>query len=81
MDEDQIDSVYINFVTPFFVDTESIAKEIVEVNQQERKPIICNLMTDRRQWTGTVRYLEGWRCTVLQFPWDGSPGTCRVDPV
>jgi len=67
MDDDQFDCLYINFVTPFFVDTESIAKEIVAVNQQRKKPIICNLMTDRRQWTGTVKILQdgGVPCFAL----------------
>jgi acetyltransferase len=68
MDEDQIDSLYINFVTPFFVDTESIAKEIVEVNRQGRKPIICNLMTDKRQWAGTMRILLDGGIPCYSFP-------------
>jgi len=58
MDDDNFDCVYVNFVTPFFVDTDSIAKEIVEVNKQQRKPIVCNLMTDKRQWTETVKILQ-----------------------
>jgi acyl-CoA synthetase (NDP forming) len=57
MAEEQIDSLYINFVTPFFVDTDSVAREIVAVNRQGKKPIICNLMTDKRRWTETVRIL------------------------
>lgn len=68
MDEDQIDSLYINFVTPFFVDTESIAKEIAEVNRQKKKPIICNLMTDKRQWTGTLNILKDSGVPSYSFP-------------
>jgi acyl-CoA synthetase (NDP forming) len=68
LDEDQIDSLYINFVTPFFVDTEGIAKEIVEVNRQSRKPIICNLMTDKRQWAGTMRILLDGGVPCYSFP-------------
>ncbi|MFQ5904825.1 MAG: acetate--CoA ligase family protein, partial [Candidatus Binatia bacterium] len=68
MDEDQIDSVYINFVTPFFVDTESIAREIVEVNKEARKPIVCNLMTDKRQWTEVVRILKDGGVPCYSFP-------------
>jgi acetyltransferase len=68
MDEDQVDSVYINFVTPFFVDTESIAREIVAVNEEGRKPIICNLMTDRRQWAETVRILKEGGVPCYSFP-------------
>ena len=68
MDEEQIDSIFVNFVTPFFVDTESIAKEIVEVNEQKRKPIICNLMTDKRQWTDVVRILRDGGVPCYSFP-------------
>jgi acetyltransferase len=58
MDDDGFDCVFINFVTPFFVDNESIAREIVAVNQQRRKPMVCNLMTDKQQWTEVVRILR-----------------------
>jgi acetyltransferase len=68
MDEEQIDSVLINFVTPFFVDTESIAREIAAVSRQKRKPIVCNLMTDRRQWTGVVEILEDGGVPSYSFP-------------
>jgi acyl-CoA synthetase (NDP forming) len=68
MDEEQIDSIFINFVTPFFVDTDSIAKEIVEVNQAGRKPIICNLMTDKRQWTETFRIMRAGGIPCYSFP-------------
>ena len=39
MNESNIDSVFINFVTPFFVDTDSISKEIIDVNKSYKKPI------------------------------------------
>jgi len=68
MEEDQIDNLYINFVTPFFVDTESIAREIVEVNKQAKKPIICNLMTDKRQWAETLRILREGGVPCYNFP-------------
>ena len=68
MDEDQIDSILINFVTPFFVDTESIAREIAEVNKEKKKPIVCNLMTDRRQWSGVVKILRDGGVPSYSFP-------------
>ena len=54
MDDDAFDCVFVNFVTPFFVDNESIAREIVAVSEQQRKPMVCNLMTDRQQWSEVV---------------------------
>jgi len=68
MDDDNFDCVYVNFVTPFFVDTDSIAKEIVEVNKQQRKPIVCNLMTDKRQWTETVKILQKGGVPCFSLP-------------
>ncbi len=68
MDEDAFDSVYLNLVTPFFVDAEGIAKQIVEVNQARRKPLVCNLMTDRRQWAETVRILKEGGVPCYSFP-------------
>jgi acetyltransferase len=58
MADDSFDCVFVNFVTPFFVDNESIAREIVAVSQQRRKPLVCNLMTDRQQWSEVVRILR-----------------------
>ena len=68
MAEDQIDSLYINFVTPFFVDTEKVAFQIAEVNKQRKKPIVCNLMTDPRQWVGTVDILKSGGVPCYSFP-------------
>jgi acyl-CoA synthetase (NDP forming) len=68
MDEGQIDSLYINFVTPFFVDTDPIAREIVEVSKKGKKPIVCNLMTDRRQWTETLRILRDGGVPCYSLP-------------
>jgi len=67
MVDNNFDSVYVNFVTPFFVDNESIAREIVEVSNQQKKPIVCNLMTDRRQWKEVVKILQegGVPCYAL----------------
>ena len=68
MADDGIDSIYINFVTPFFVDNESIARQIVEVNGEHRKPMVCNLMTDKRQWAETVRILREGGVPCYFFP-------------
>jgi acetyltransferase len=68
LEEDQIDSIFLNLVTPFFVDAESIAREIVVMNRQRRKPIVCNLMTDKRQWSGTVDIFKEGGVPCFSFP-------------
>ena len=65
--DDNFDGIFLNFVTPFFVDNESIAREIVSVSRQRKKPIVCNLMTDRKQWHEVLKILQdgGVPCFAL----------------
>jgi len=67
MADDNFDAVLVGFVTPFFVDCDSIAREIVAVSKQQKKPIVCNLMTDKQQWTETVKIFKegGVPCFAL----------------
>jgi acetyltransferase len=50
------------------VDNESIAREIVAVSNQQKKPIVCNLMTDRRQWTEVVKILQDGGVPCFSLP-------------
>jgi len=68
MEEPGIDSVYINFVTPPFVDTESVAKEMAEVSKKRIKPIVCNYMTDKPQWTGTTANMREGGIPLYDYP-------------
>lgn len=68
LNEENIDSIFINFVTPFFVENESIAREIVEVNSLKKKPVICNLMTDKNVWKETVQILKEGGVPIYNFP-------------
>jgi len=66
--DDGYDALYVNFVTPFFVDTDSIAREIAAVNKRRQKPMVVNLMTDKRQWTETVRILREAAVPFFSLP-------------
>ena len=68
MGEENIDSVYINFVTPSFVDCEAVAKEMAEVSKQQKKPIVCNYMTDKPQWTGTTAHMKDGGIPCYDYP-------------
>ena len=50
------------------MDTDSIAREIADVNRTGRKPIVCNLMTDKRQWVETLRILRQGGVPCYSFP-------------
>ena len=60
LDEAGIDSIFINFVTAPFTDTQEVARQIAEVNKLSKKPIICNFMTDLTQerYQITMRILK-----------------------
>jgi len=68
MDDDGIDSIFISMVTPFFVDNDSIARQIVEVNNQKRKPIVCTLMTDKIGCAETVLIMKDGGVPCYDFP-------------
>ncbi|MCX6290341.1 MAG: acetate--CoA ligase family protein [Bacteroidetes bacterium] len=70
MDEETIDSVYINFVTAPFTDTDDVARNIVEVNKQNRKPIVCNFMTNMslERFQVTAKILKDGGVPCYSFP-------------
>jgi acetyltransferase len=70
MAEETIDSVYINFVTAPFTDTDEVARQIVTVNQQKRKPIVCNFMTNMslERFQVTAKILKDGGVPCYSFP-------------
>jgi acetyltransferase len=71
LDDEQIDCIYINFVTAPFTDTDAVAREIVEVSRQRRKPLVCNFMTNLK--------LERYQKTMAilkegEVPYYANPG-------
>ncbi len=71
LDDDQIDCIYINFVTAPFTDTDDVAREIVAISRQRRKPLVCNFMTNlklERYQKTTAILKEG------EVPYYANPG-------
>ena len=67
MNEPQFDSLYINFVTPPFVDCENVAREIAAAAKAGNKPIVCNYMTDKQKWGGTSKILKDGEIPCFDF--------------
>jgi len=67
MNEPQFDNIYLNFVTPPFVDCESVAREIVAGSKAGKKPVVCNYMTDKQQWAGTSKILKEGEIPCFDF--------------
>jgi acetyltransferase len=70
MEEETIDSIFINFVTAPFTDTDEVARQIVEVGQTKKKPIICNFMTNAsmERYQKTARILKEGGIPCYAFP-------------
>ncbi len=67
MNEPQFDSIYLNFVTPPFVDCENVAREIAAAAKAGSKPIVCNYMTDKQKWGGTSEILKEGEIPCFDF--------------
>ncbi|MEI7896967.1 MAG: acetate--CoA ligase family protein [bacterium] len=67
LNEPQFDSIYINFVTPPFVDCENVAREIAAAAKAGNKPIVCNYMTDKQKWGGTTKILMDGKIPCFDF--------------
>ena len=67
MKEPQFDSIYINFVTPPFVDCENVAREIAAAAKAGNKPIVCNYMTDKQKWGVTSKILKEGEIPCFDF--------------
>ncbi len=67
-DDDAIDAIFLNFVTPFFVDTLGVAREIVAANRGSRKPIVATVMTEKRGWAETLQVIRAAGVPTYDMP-------------
>jgi acetyltransferase len=67
LNEPQFDSIYLNFVTPPFVDCENVVREIVAAIKAGNKPVVCNYMTDKKKWSGTTKILKDGDIPCFDF--------------
>jgi acetyltransferase len=65
---ENIDAVLVNFITPFFVDCEAIARELEKLSYNLTKPLLCVLMTNKKEWSKTIEIIKNSRIPVYSFP-------------
>ncbi|MFQ6082075.1 MAG: acetate--CoA ligase family protein [Candidatus Aminicenantia bacterium] len=58
LQDKNIDSILVNFITPFFVDCEGVARQIAQTNEKAEKPIIGVIMTDKLKWEKTLKIIR-----------------------
>ncbi|NOY12541.1 MAG: CoA-binding protein [Deltaproteobacteria bacterium] len=74
LDDEQIDCIYINFVTAPFTDTDEVAREIVAISRQRRKPLVCNFMTNLKleRYQKTMAILKAGEVPYYANPGDAA---------
>ncbi|MDQ7779169.1 MAG: acetate--CoA ligase family protein [Planctomycetota bacterium] len=63
-----IDSVLINFITPFFVDCAGVAREFEKLSKSAQKPLVGIVMTDKKNWAETLQIVKGAGIPAYEFP-------------
>ncbi|MBI5360680.1 MAG: acetate--CoA ligase family protein [Planctomycetes bacterium] len=66
--EPNVDSVMVNFITPFFVDCEGVAKEIKRLAENTSKPLLSVVMTDKKQWAETLETIKSAGLPAYDLP-------------
>jgi acetyltransferase len=65
--DDNFDALLITMVTPFFVDTEAVAQELVAVASAQDKPVVMEVLTNDR-WASTLEILRKGGLPTYYFP-------------
>ncbi|MEW6252335.1 MAG: CoA-binding protein, partial [Planctomycetota bacterium] len=66
--DENMDAVFLNFVTPFFVDTLGVAREIAAAAGRATKPILATVMTEKRGWAETLQVIRDAGVPVYDMP-------------
>ncbi len=68
MSDPGVDIVLINFITPFFVDTEGVARGLTEVAKNASKPMVVCVMTEKESWKKTLRIFNEGGIPTFDMP-------------
>ncbi|MCP4676964.1 MAG: acetate--CoA ligase family protein [Deltaproteobacteria bacterium] len=68
IEDPNIDIAVINFITPFFVDTEGVAREIVDLASKADKPVLPVVMTNKQGWQKTLSIFQDASIPVFDLP-------------
>lgn len=68
LSDPNVDSLLVNFITPFFVNCEAVAHRIAEVWRKSEKPIMCVVMTEKTHWAPTLKIFRDAGLPIFEFP-------------
>ena len=67
LSDQSFDLLLVTMVTPFFVDTEGVARELVRVAGEHDKPMLLEVLTNDR-WASTLKILREGGLPTYYFP-------------
>ena len=79
MQDADYDAIYLCLVTSPFADMKSVVSTIASFSQQREKPMVCNLLTDKGEWSEVIQILEQGGVPLFDFP--ESAARCLCDMV
>lgn len=65
--DDDVHSILMTLVTPFFVDNQGVAKRIVQALEDCPKPVMAAYLTNEN-WAGVIRTIRDAHIPVFDFP-------------
>lgn len=68
LEDDNIDSILVNFITPFFVDCKGVAQEIAALAKDAKKTIVGVVMTQKQGWADTLATFRDAHIPTYDFP-------------
>ncbi|MEE8578024.1 MAG: acetate--CoA ligase family protein, partial [candidate division Zixibacteria bacterium] len=68
LNDPNIDSLILNFVTPPFVDCEAVAHKLAEIGTTAKKPIVCIILTIEEKFGEVIRLIRESGIPVFDFP-------------
>ena len=68
MSDPGVDIVFVNFITPFFVDTEGVARGLTEVAKDASKPMVACVMTEKKGWKKTLQIFNEGGIPTFDMP-------------
>jgi acetyltransferase len=68
MRDPNVDIVFVNFITPFFVDTEGVARVLVDVARGADKPMVVVMMTEKEGWAATLKIFADAGIPTFDMP-------------
>jgi acetyltransferase len=78
MKDERYDAIFVCLVTSPFADMKSVVRTIVEFSKKREKPIVCNLLTDRGEWTEVIKILEQGGIPLFDFPESAARCLCGM---